>query len=227
MTAAVEAKAGSVDLLALITEGRTLPKGCDSWAIKSVRPDGKTYHGFQWPLTKKTVKAAGPMLPHKNACPNADGDGLCLATSWKGMASGGIKAVTLLLIGYQSANVHGGDKAEGKLRVSECVVVEVIDGQQLLIDRGAGADLGGADLRGADLGGADLRGADLRGADLGGADLGGADLRGANLRGANLRGANLRGANLRGANLVGARAYTTTTFPAGFDAKAAGVVVVP
>ena len=229
-----------VDLLTKITEGKRLPKGCDSWALKSVWPDGRTSHDFRWPLTRKTVTVAGPMLPHKDACPKKPGDGLCLATSWRGMASGGIPAITLLLVAFHSSNVHGTDKAAGKLRVSECVVVEVIDGARLLREQGTGTNLYGADLYGAYLYGANLSGADLTGANLYGADLtgayltgaylyganlSGANLYGANLYGANLSGANLYGANLSGANLSGALVYATTLLPANFDAIAAGCVV--
>jgi hypothetical protein len=42
--------------------------------------------------------------------------------------------------------------------------------------------------------------------------------------GAALRGADLRGANLERANLEGARADNDTTWPDGFDPKAAGVI---
>ena len=52
----------------------------------------------------------------------------------------------------------------------------------------------------------------------------GADLRGADLGGANLGGANLRGADLRYADLRGATANERTTWPAGFDPDAAGVL---
>ena len=239
-TTADKIEAGTVNLLDVLTRGRQLPKGCTHWAVKSVRPDGLTSHGFKWPLAKKLVTAAGPMRPHKDACPQADGDGLCLAVNWRGMSSGSIPAITLLLIAYNAANVHGTDEANGKMRVSECAVVEVVDGQRLLIEKGFCADLRGADLRGADLRGADLRGADLsganlrgadlsganlRGADLSGADLRGADLSGANLRGANLRGADLRGADLRGADLSGAFVYTTTTLPQGYNVQANNVVI--
>jgi Pentapeptide repeats (8 copies) len=87
-----------------------------------------------------------------------------------------------------------------------------------------------ADLRDAYLGGALLEGADLRGAHLGGALLEGADLRGAHLGGALLEGAGLRGAHLKQANLGGARlegavADKRTSWPAGFDWRAAGVIV--
>ena len=114
---------------------------------------------------------------------------------------------------------------------------------------GVDADLIGANLRGADLGlmrlvGAALIEADLEGAYLRRTDLRGADLSRANLRGANLEGANLEGADLFGADLFGAklgRANLTgadlteadlrqaeadhyTTWPKGFDPKAAGVI---
>ncbi len=46
----------------------------------------------------------------------------------------------------------------------------------------------------------------------------------ANLSGANLTGANLRGARLSGVNLARARGNTSTTWPKGFDPKAAGVI---
>lgn len=40
------------DLLPVIVEceGATLPEGCDSWGIKSVHPDLRTTHDYQWPL---------------------------------------------------------------------------------------------------------------------------------------------------------------------------------
>jgi uncharacterized protein YjbI with pentapeptide repeats len=53
-----------------------------------------------------------------------------------------------------------------------------------------------------------------------------ADLRGAYLGGADLRGAYLRGADLRGADLRGATYSQLALWPDGFDAKAAGAVLV-
>ena len=52
----------------------------------------------------------------------------------------------------------------------------------------------------------------------------GADLKGVSLADANLYLANLEGANLEGANLEGAKADEDTTWPQGFDPKAAGVI---
>ena len=210
-----------VNLLDVLTEGRDLPEGFDSWGIKSTRPDLTTKNGFQWPFPGGVAEAAN-MLDHNSSCPRSDGDGLCVATSWKGMASSGFPARTLLLVAFNSAESRSDEP--GKLRTKSVAVVGLIDGEALVREKGAGAYLRGADLGGADLRGADLRGAYLRGADLGGADLrsanlwgadlwgaylrgadlGGADLRGADLGSAYLRGANLRGADLRGADLGGA-----------------------
>ena len=67
-----------------------------------------------------------------------------------------------------------------------------------------GADLSGADLSGADLSNANLRVADLSGADLSNANLSGAYLINANLSDANLSGADLSGANLSNADLINA-----------------------
>ena len=57
-----------------------------------------------------------------------------------------------------------------------------------------------------------------------GADLRRADLFGADLEGVDLSGADLGGALLSGVNLIGARVNKNTTWPEGFDPKAAGVI---
>ena len=215
----------TVNLIPVIVdrEHASMPESCDSWGIKSVRPDIRTYGGYQWAWPgQAAVCDPNALVPaNRAACPSQDGDGLCVATSWWGMASGGIPASTMLLVAYASSEVLGGDP-ESKLRLPRVAVVAVVDGSRLLRESGAGADLfcanlscadlAGANLRGANLTRADLAGADLRGANLTRADLAYANLTRANLRGANLSGANLtyadlRGANLRGADLSGADLY--------------------
>jgi len=172
-------------------------------AWRSVHPDLRSSHGFRWPFPGGEAVAPlpdGEEFTRGDPCPQFVGDGLCMAKTWKGAASGSIPAITCLLVTYDPADVLGED--DDRLRVSRCRVVEVFDAPGLLrAGFGAGADLSGADLRGANLSRANLSGADLRGANLGWAYLYGADLHRANLRGANLRGANLRGANLRWAYL--------------------------
>ena len=183
-----------------ITEGRNLPEGCDTWGIKSVRPGLRTRHGFQWPASG-WVAVDPERIDQENTspCPSRQGDGLCVANTWRGMASGGIPARTLLLVAYSRADVLGGD--DHKVRVSRACVVDVLDGVSVLAP---GDDLRGAYLTYADLTGVDLTGVDLTGADLRHADLTGADLRRAYLTDANLADANLSGADLHGADLTGA-----------------------
>ena len=209
------------DLIPVIVEreGATLPDGFDSWGVKSVRPDLRTYGGYQWPFPGNVAVAHNVDKTNTDACPRRKGDGLCVGLSWLGMASGGIPARTLLLVAYRADEALGADAAEGKLRTSRVAVVALVDGDRLLHE--AGKD---ADLRGADLSGANLSDANLRGANLSDANLRGADLQGANLRGADLRGADLRDADLWDANLRGATASCYTVWPDGFDHAAAGVV---
>ena len=181
-----------------IVEGRDLPEGCDTWGIKSVHPDLSTRHGFHWP---SHGWAAVDEIDQENTspCPSREGDGLCVASTWRGMASGGIPARTLLLVAYSRADVLGGD--DHKVRVSRACVVEVLDGVSVLAP---GDDLRGAYLPHAKLTGADLTGANLARANLAIANLSDANLRRADLTGAYLTGADLTGADLTGADLTGA-----------------------
>jgi Pentapeptide repeats (8 copies) len=92
-------------------------------------------------------------------------------------------------------------------------------------------DLHAVDLRHASLSGAHLEEATLSGAHLEEATLSGAHLEEATLSGAHLEqailgDAHLEQANLRGAHLKGTLADAATTWPEGFDWRAAGVVVL-
>jgi hypothetical protein len=87
-------------------------------------------------------------------------------------------------------------------------------------------DLSGSLLRGARLGWARLSGADLRGADVRGSSLQHAELAGVHLELSLLCGTQLQDADLRGAHLAGARASADTSWPAGFDWRAAGARLV-
>ena len=174
------------NLLAVITSDPSvsMPEGFDTWGVKSVYPDLITTHDFQWALPGGVNVSNDAIAPgNTSACPGMPGDGLCVATTWRGMASGGIPARTLLLVAYRESDVIGRDEASGKLRIGGPVAsVKLVDGCRLIRERGAGMD--------------------LRHANLEGANLEGANLRHANLEGANLRHANLEGANLEGANLT-------------------------
>ena len=87
-------------------------------------------------------------------------------------------------------------------------------------------DLTGSLLPEARLGWARLAGADLRGADLRATSLQHAELAGAHLEQSLLCGTQLQGADLAGAHLAGARASTATSWPDGFDWRAAGARLV-
>ncbi len=180
-------------------------------AWRAVHPDLRSSNGFRWPFPDK--KAVAPLpegfeFTRGNPCPGFVGDGLCLAKTWAGAASGGIPAITCLEVTYKPEHVLGEDG--DKVRVSECRVVEVFDAAGLIRDGWmaranlTGANLSGADLTRADLTGAYLTGAYLYGADLTGANLTGADLSRADLTGAYLTRADLTGADLTGADLTGA-----------------------
>lgn len=189
-----------IDLLNYLTKDRNLPEGCTGWGIRSVYPDLTSRNDFRWQYPGNWTVAPGPIVTsNSSSCPKKEGDGICLAFTWAGMASRGIPASTILLCAYATNDVLGKD--ENKLRLSRAFVVDIIDGYKLVKDQGARANLQGANLQGADLGSANLRGVDLRLAKLQGAYLQWADLQGANLQRANLQGADLKGANLQGADL--------------------------
>ena len=145
--------------LDVITEGRALPKGYDRWALKSTQPDLTTRYGYRWPFPGKIATASGPFSESTDSCPEWRGDGICVATTYAGMATGGYPAITLLLVAFRTSDVLA--ERGGKVRVKRCKVVELLDGAKI-----ARADLAGADLRDANLRGADLSRADLRDADL-------------------------------------------------------------
>ena len=170
---------------------------------RAVHPDLRSRDGYRYPFPGQWADAGGPILGHTDACPRAAGDGLCVAKTWRGAASGGIPATTVLLVGYDQADVYGEDA--DKVRVGAMLVLDVIDVAVLARQgRLAGADLTGAYLTGANLTRAYLTGAYLTGAYLTGANLTMAYLTRANLTRANLDGAFLNGAFLDGANLDGA-----------------------
>ena len=187
--------------LDIITEGLTLPEGYDSWGVKSVGFDGRTKFGFEWPEPGQET-GRYELLDHDSSCPRTKGDGLCVATTWAGMASGGYRAFCLLVVAYRSSEARSDEP--GKLRVPQVAVVARVDGEGFVGAQCRGTNLRYANLRGANLQDADFQDADLQGANLQGANLRYADLQDADLQGADLRGAHLQGANLRYADLQGA-----------------------
>ena len=198
------------------------PEGLQ-WYLKAVGHDLRTYNDYLWPPPGVWAVCSDELLnrEHTGPCPSREGDGLCVAKTWEGMASGGTPALTGLLVGVVPKDILGEEGT--KLRARSVYVRAVLDLPRLMRESAylGGAYLGGANLYGAYLRGAYLGGANLYGAYLGGAYLGGANLRGANLGGANLGGANLGGANLGGANL--GRAYLGGANLGGADLRGANL----
>ena len=185
--------------------------------FRAVHGDFTSSHGYRWPYPGQTAHAPlpeGREFSRGDPCPQFDGDGLCVAMTWRGAASGGISAATCLIVEWDDEHVLGSD--ENKVRVSQCRVVEVLD-VPLLARAGYLQD---ADLRGAFLGHAILRDANLQDANLRDANL-----RDVNLQDADLRDAYLWGVDLRGAYLWGVEVSPNTVWPDGFDPAAAGTVV--
>jgi hypothetical protein len=205
--------------------GMHMPDGLE-WSLRVCRADFTNTRNFRWPFPGNWAEAgpAGRDFTTDDPCPQFSGDGLCIARTWRGAASGSLCAEVVLLVGW-APNYVLHDSAE-KLRVRRAYVADVTTVAALLAERkederanlsGAnlsGADLGrvdlsrvslsGACLRRVDLSGANLSGANLSRADLGGAYLSGVDLSGACLSRVDLRGAYLGGAYLGGADLSGA-----------------------
>lgn len=137
--------------------GLAKPEGL-LWALKSVRRDMRTFNAYRWPWPGSWVEAHDVNESNTtNPCPSRPGDGLCVGLTWAGMASGGISAHTLLLIGYRETDVLASNA--DKLRARAVYVRDVVDGVRLVRQHGAGADLSVAYLSGADLSVADLSGA--------------------------------------------------------------------
>ena len=188
-------------LLDILTRDRALPEGYARWAMRSCWRDLTSSRGYRWPWPGSVAEAPGPIFEDNTSpCPQAVGDGLCVALDAEGMASGGIPMVTVLLVAVRHEDVLASDAH--KVRVRRALVVDVVG-----IGRGAnlyGANLYGANLCDANLSGANLTRANLNGANLYGADLSDATLSDANLNDANLTRANLTGTDLNGADLYGA-----------------------
>lgn len=111
------------------------------WAWRVVRPDFRSRGDFRWPFPGNWAEASGPFT-NGAPCPSQEGDGVCLAKTWAGAASGDIPARTVLVCGYFANDVLG--ENEDKIRVRRAFVSEVWDGERLVRELGRGADLSGA-----------------------------------------------------------------------------------
>ncbi len=138
-------------------------------AFRAVHPDFRSSCGFVWPFPGGEAVAAGPFTDHEGGCPQSAGDGICLAHTWAGVASGGIPAFTVLVCEYDAADLLGFEggtvEVPEKVRVKRARVLRAVDfpatlrGDVRRDDALPYADLSRADLYGADLTGANLTGA--------------------------------------------------------------------
>ncbi len=189
-------------------------------AFRAVRPDFRSRHDFVWPFPGKVAKAPGPFwTDNTGGCPTAVGDGLCLAKTWDGSASGGIPAITVLVCEFREKDVLGED--HDKIRVRKTKVLRVVDFPRFLTGMGRGikhAEVLPQSLRGISLRGAILGGVDLCGRDLSYADLRRSYLEDANFRGANLTNVQIRGADTTNADFSGVKGLPQDGMPAGWKA---------
>ena len=150
---------------------------------KQTHADGMTRHDFVWPLTVVAeARSDHDPVDGNHVCPKRPGDGLSVGLTARGVAQGGIRSQTLLIVSWDDDDTAAEDA--DKVRVLGPVRVEaVLDRDRMLRQHGAYADLARADLARADLTYANLTRADLTYANLTGANLSYANLAGADLGG--------------------------------------------
>ena len=186
-----------------VLRGETVEHDGLTLAWRAVHPDLRSSHNYRWPFPGRWAMSdpGDREYTEGDPCPQFAGDGLCLARTWRGAASGDIPAITGLICGYLPEDILAKDV--DKLRVRRAFVFEIVDIQRV-IRHGhmAGADMFRADLRYGNLQGANLRGTCLADANLTSANLAHTDLRDARLTGAGLLHANLWNTNLTGACLI-------------------------
>lgn len=56
------------------------------WGWRVVHPDFRSRNGYRWAYPGGWAEAPGPILDHDDPCPDAVGDGLCVALDWQGAA---------------------------------------------------------------------------------------------------------------------------------------------
>ena len=148
-----------LDLLDLAGRPVDSPKGLRlGW--RNTNPDLRSRAGYRWAWPGNWSEAPddGRDLTknHRDeACPSDTLGGLCLAKTWYGARSGGIRSSACLIVAYKASDVLG--ETVDKLRVRRALTLDVIDVEALI----RSADLAGADLSRADLNGANLYGANL------------------------------------------------------------------
>ncbi len=139
----------------------------------------------------------------------------------------GAKLPRAVLLGcrFREAKMSGVDLMGANLRNADLQGADLTKAY-LKVARMSGAGFQGANLNQANARHADLSWTDLRGASLRSAQLRDADLSHSDLRGADLSGADLSLCRLSGAQLESVRYNGRTRWPAGFDPRPSGGVLV-
>ncbi len=132
--------------------GMEIPADVTDFGLRACHADFTSNYGFRWSFPGHWCEAPGPLLLHDDACPRYKGDGICVARTWAGMASGWISADLVLLVGWCDTT---------KMRVKRAFVIDATTSAALLAER---CDDEPLDLRGANLEGANLSRANLEGA---------------------------------------------------------------
>lgn len=90
-----------------------------AWRV--VRPDFTSHGGYRWPFPGQWAHPTptGREMTTGGPCPQFDGDGLCLAKTWRGAASAGITAVVALLCDYDPADDDDDDIDEAEQQRAE------------------------------------------------------------------------------------------------------------
>lgn len=121
--------------------------------------------GF-WPGRGWVRCSPSKIVDSGSECPVSEGDGICVARTALGAASGGQSlAAGVLVVGWKSSDVLGATESKVRLRAAFVLgPLTLRDALPALKSNLTRANLTRADLTGADLYGANLYGANLAGA---------------------------------------------------------------
>ena len=101
-----------------------VPKGRHI-GLKSVDADFESSRGFIWPFPGG--RATSPKKPNPGGpCPAFEGDGLCVGLTAYGLAQGGHRLSTALIVSY--TKTYGSDEKKVRVACDEFVVQSLILG---------------------------------------------------------------------------------------------------
>ena len=120
-----------------------IPEGL-TWGWRVVNADFTSTNGYRWPWPGNWATCDPKGKPFTSGeCPGFVGDGLCIALTPAGAASGGTPLRTVLVVGYYAGEVLG--TAADKIRVKRAFVLDAWDAWVNIRVGGSCANLAGAD----------------------------------------------------------------------------------